>query len=89
MTARRRNLVQENSVPWNEFYVEWVSLENVFGQSTKKRRRHSFIKSKDAEELGIFADNGTTRPILKPTIRRLPVRIQKKSLTKPSESKKE
>lgn len=33
---RIRNIVQENSVPWNDAYLEWISLEDLFGQSAEK-----------------------------------------------------
>ncbi|MFH0994458.1 MAG: SIS domain-containing protein [Pseudomonadota bacterium] len=33
---RIKNIVQETSAPWNDTYLEWVRMEDLFGQSAEK-----------------------------------------------------
>ncbi|MEW6258463.1 MAG: SIS domain-containing protein [Thermodesulfobacteriota bacterium] len=42
---RIRNIVQENSVSWNDAYLEWISLEDLFGQSAEKTAEAILVKA--------------------------------------------
>ena len=33
---RIKNIVQETSAAWNDTYLEWVQMEELFGQSAEK-----------------------------------------------------
>jgi len=33
---RIKNIVQETSAIWNDSYLEWVQMEDLFGQSAEK-----------------------------------------------------
>ena len=33
---RIKNIVQETSATWNDNYLEWVQMEDLFGQSAEK-----------------------------------------------------
>lgn len=33
---RIKNIVQETSIPWDDAYLEWVRMEDLFGQSAEK-----------------------------------------------------
>uniref|UniRef100_A0A7C4MLH9 Glutamine--fructose-6-phosphate aminotransferase [isomerizing] n=1 Tax=Desulfatirhabdium butyrativorans TaxID=340467 RepID=A0A7C4MLH9_9BACT len=46
---RIRNIVQENSVSWNDVYLEWISLEDLFGQSAEKTAEAILTKAGEGQ----------------------------------------
>jgi glucosamine--fructose-6-phosphate aminotransferase (isomerizing) len=57
-----KNIVQENSITWDDHYLDWVEMEDIFGLSAEKIGAF-FVKRHAAQESAMISihDPGSSK----------------------------